>query len=274
MKKCPHQKCAARELPKTTTSIRRTGKTPNDVIAIDHFSFCQIKDINGYTSVLSMRCELSRFAVLVPVYSHAISEVIHNLRLYSNYLGKPNAIRFDNFFDTYQMTNFLEDEGIEKILAPIYRPQANGNVERIHLDLRMCLPIIMDQCNIKLNEWSKSLHVAANFINNSPCRSTGYAPIFLMRGCLPHEFFADNHIISELQTHWDKAYQNSRKNQMKNLHLPPSNKGIAKLLQPGTKVLIHLGKNDSKKELALVIKDHGATVRVRKIRTVNRFQGG
>ena len=272
VKKCSHEKCASRELSQTTTSIRRTGKTPNDVIAIDHFSFCQIKDIRGYTSVLSIRCELSRFAVLIPVYSHAISEVIHNLRLYSNYLGKPNAIRFDNFFDTYQMSNFLEDEGIEKILAPIYRPQANGNVERIHLDLRMCLPIIMEQSKIKLNEWSKTLHVAANFINNSPCRSTGYAPIFLMRGCLPHEFFANNCIIPELKTHWEKAYENSRKNQMKNVHLPPSNKGIAKQISPGTKVLIHLGKRGEKKELALVLKDNGATVLVRKLQKLNRFQ--
>ena len=273
LKSCPECVSKKRELPKNVVSNRRFAEKPLDIISIDHFTYTSVRDRAGYTSIFSIRDEFSRFVVIFPVYTHSIKEAIHNLRLFINFLGTPNVIHMDNFFDCKEMSNFLETEGIIGSTSPAYNAASNGVVERVHLDLRKSIPLIMKEMNLPIDRWSEVLHVAAGYINFSECRSTKFAPMMLMRGCLPSPYFPVSVQMSKkaLSKMWDIARNNSRKNREMNLRQPKENKGKFSLLQPGTPVFIYLGPKGKKQEKATVLHDNGVSVRVQKLGQKTRF---
>jgi len=270
--KCPVCASTRMELPKNSVSNRRLAQHPLDIVSIDHFTYTTVRDHKGYTSILSMRDEFSRFVVLFPVYTHSISEVIHNLRLFINFCGIPNIIHFDNFFDSKDMNEFLESEGIEPSTSPAYRAAANGLVERVHSDLRKSIPLIMDERNINIQNWSQAIHIAASYINFAECRSTKFAPMMLMRGYLPNEYFPSTYPLKDMEQMWKTALENSKKAREKNLSIPNPKKGIFKLLPVGTPVQIFLGPAGKTVVKAIVLSDNGASVRIKKLgRKANRF---
>ena len=271
---CPTCVERIRELPKNVVSSRRFATKPLDIISIDHFTYTTVRDLDGYTSILSIRDDFSRFTVVIPVYSHSIKETIHYLRLFINFLGTPNVIHFDNFFDSLDMREFLEKEGIEGSTSPAYSASSNGLIERVHSDLRRTIPLVMKELNIPLQRWSQSLHVAANYINFSECRSTRYPPMMLMRGHLPAEYFPSRAptTLKAVEKLWKDAKHNSSKSREMNLRQPKKNKGKFNILPPGTPVYIFLGPNGKTKKEAVVLKDNGVSVRVQKTgKKLSRF---
>ena len=267
---CPEcTKCRV-ELPANTSMKRFQPKKPLDLVSIDHFQYTTVTDRHGYTSVFSIKDEFSRFITIIPVYTHSIKEAVHNLKLYVAFFGQIGHLHYDNFFDCAAMNEFCEENGIDHSTSPGYRSNANGAVERCHRDLRKTIPLLMERLDIPLHQWSDVLHLAATHLNLGVCRMTGFAPYMLMRGCMPNDRFA-NAVLPEMQKIWDEAYENMRKNQKPNLKMPPKKKGIQDILEPGTPVWLHLGKNGKKAVSAVIVLDNGCTAVCKKDGFHTRF---
>ena len=253
-----------RELPGNVIAKRPVPRRPNEIVALDHFTFAG-KEIRGYTHILTLRDEFTRFVTAIPVYTASHAEVIHYLQVYIICFGDLKSIVCDNFFRGKAMEDFCATSNIDLRHSVVYKGSSNPFAERIHRSFRKLFPIMLEKSEIPINRWSEIVYLTCNIINQTPCDSTGYPPCLLQKGYFTSTLFAFAGESSPLESVWKKALENSNRNRDKRLRPPSKNKGIANRLEEGTEVYIFLGTESDKKVRAKVLLDMGVSVLVRKL---------
>jgi len=201
-----------------------------------------------------------------------MDEVIQLLRLYFNFFGTVRCIHADNFFDSKEMHIFAKDAGCDLSFACAYRPESNGLCEKVHKDFRRTIPLIMKECGIAITHWSEACYIAANYVNSTPNRATGFCPQELMRGTLVTNVFQQDRTLPQMQQLWNKALENIIRYRKTYISNQPKTMKKLKPLVPGTPVVAHLGNNAKQKIHGIVIIDNGYTILMKKNKSLKRFQ--
>ena len=185
-----------------------------------------------------------------------------------------------NTIETVHADNYFRSEGILKDLAkefdfkwdfsPVLRPQANGQVERIHTDLRTLIPWIMKKLNIREHQWSDSIHHAAMILNSIPHSRHGFPPELIQFGSVTNGLLLDQKtpLSTEMKQLWKlvrNRLETAREANLKGISGPFKQM----MLQPGDKIFAILSKNIAVK--ARVLHDFGHSVWIEKENGPNRF---
>ena len=194
---CGCQTCQA---AKVNTHPTAPPITPHDV-ASNPFPFKQVSvdlvtDLpltKGCDSILTIVDQgLTKAAFFLPTNKTASSAEIANLyhnTVYPNY-GIPDAVISDR--GPQFVSSFTHDlyskSGIELKATTAYRPQSNGEAERVNQEIRTYLRMY---CMEKPDDWS--LYLAdAQFAHNSRVHSThGQTPFYLLHGYEPTAYPSD-----------------------------------------------------------------------------------
>ena len=235
---------------------------PSQQIAIDHFDPFGYQDREGFRYVLSVRDVFSKLCVLFPVKTKDHLEVTRCLRTYFQINGPVSSVRMDNYFRGDIMDNFSDECNFEKVWSPVYRPEANGIIERVHRDLRELLPQLMKDMKGICDHlgWSKLLSAAAQIINTVPHSTTTFSPYFLHSGYFSNEALSDQ-TVAELRQRWKIARENMIKRQSEQVKETRSPIPLT-MFEKNDQVLVHLPKQ--KPMLAKIVRDYGTTVLIDK----------
>ena len=192
--------CQTCQTAKVNTHPTSPPITPHDV-ASNPFPFKQVSvdlvtDLppgRGCDSILTIVDQgLTKGAFFLPTNKTAssaeIAKLYHNA-IYPNY-GIPDAVISDHgpqFMSSF--TRDLYDKcGIEIKATTVYRPQSNGEAERVNQEIGTYLRMY---CMEKPTDWS--LYLAdAQFAHNSRVHSThGQTPFYLLHGYEPTAYPSD-----------------------------------------------------------------------------------
>ena len=174
--------------------------TPHD-ISSNPFPFKQVSvdlvtdlpSARGYNSILTIVDQgLTKAAFFLPTNKTASSAEVVKLyhdAVYPNY-GIPDAVISDcgpQFVSSFTR-DLYEKCGIEMKATTTYRPQSNGEVERVNQEIGTYLRMY---CTEKPDDWS--LYLAdAQFTHNSRIHSThGQTPFYLLHGYEPTAYPSD-----------------------------------------------------------------------------------
>ncbi|KIM59659.1 hypothetical protein SCLCIDRAFT_47286, partial [Scleroderma citrinum Foug A] len=192
--------CQTCQAAKVNTHPTAPPITPHDV-AVNPFPFKQVSvdlvtdlpPARGYDSILTIVDQgLTKGAYFLPTNKTAtsteIADLYHNV-VYPNF-GIPDAIISDR--GPQFMSSFTRDlyakSGIEMKATTAYRPQSNGEAERVNQEIGMYLHMY---CAEKPDDWSLFL-ADAQFAHNSRIHSThGQTPFYLLHGYEPTAYPSD-----------------------------------------------------------------------------------
>jgi len=96
--------------------------------------------------------------------------------------GRPSIVRLDNALVSDAMNNFLNKLNIEMKPTPVLRPQTNGQIERVHRDLRRIFNDLLESLKVPKNRWVEVVPLVSNIVNNVPHSTTKFAPSELQFG--------------------------------------------------------------------------------------------
>jgi len=141
---------------------------------------------SGNKHVLGVVDAFSKFVVLIPIPNQTaatISDAIieHLMLPY----GVPKEIVSDgatNFGATLQQELYAIFGVTRKVSTP-YRPQTNGQIERVFRSIR---PILASLANRASNNWDKYLALAAYSYNTSYHAAIRNTPFYILHGRVPH----------------------------------------------------------------------------------------
>ena len=150
--------------------------TPNEVIHLDHYSPSGKDAQHRRSAILSLRDSFSKFVALFPVAGYSHSEIIEKLRTWVMLFGPPAKIRLDHALNSSVMRNFAQLYGVELAPTPVYHPATNGQVERVHSDLRRMIPLTIERMNLRGDNFVDALPRVTNIINSTPHSVTKFAP--------------------------------------------------------------------------------------------------
>ena len=194
------RRCQTCQAAKVNTHPTAPPITPHDV-ASNPFPFKQVSvdlvtdlpPTRGCDSILTIVDQgLTKAAFFLPTNKTASSAEIANLyhnTVYPNY-GIPNAVISDR--GPQFVSSFTRDlyskSGIELKATTAYRPQSNGEAERVNQEIGMYLCMY---CAEKPDNWS--LYLAdAQFAHNSRIHSThGQTLFYLLHGYEPTAYPSD-----------------------------------------------------------------------------------
>ena len=214
--------CQTCQAAKVNTHPTSPPITPHDV-ASNPFPFKQVSvdlvtdlpPAKGCDSILTIVDQgLTKAAFFLPTNKTASSAEIARLyhdMVYPNY-GIPDPVISDR--RPQFMSSFTRDlyskSGIKMKATTAYRPQSNGEAERVNQEVGTYLHMY---CTEKPNNWS--LYLAdAQFAHNSRIHSThGQTPFYLLHGYEPTAYPSDvantpglaEERLEQLVANWDKA---------------------------------------------------------------------
>ena len=177
--------CAERQRLASKGSVGKMyiPSRPNEVIHLDHVTpFPNVASINKKTTILSMKDSFTKFVTLVPCRTYSHVEIVDALRTYIGTHGRPTTIRVDNALTSHELERFCNLMNIKLQPTPIYRPQANGQIERIHRELRRYIKDTLQAMDMPLTRWVEVIPFVMNIINSTPHTTTGYTPEELQIG--------------------------------------------------------------------------------------------
>jgi len=152
-------------------------KKVGQIVAIDHYTpFPQVTSLHKKKTILSVKDIYSKFVSLFPMRSYGHGEIVEMLRIYIQQQGDFEVLRLDNALDSQEIKSFCIENGILLIPTPIYRPQANGQVERLHRDLEKYFRDMMKVLGLTMNRWYQVVHRVVVLINSIPHSVTKMAP--------------------------------------------------------------------------------------------------
>jgi len=140
-----------------------------------------ISDIGQYTSVLILKCALSKFICLEPlkdITAQSISEAL--LNIFTNH-GVPEFIISDNGveFSNYLTTDVLKLLGTYKFHITPLNPRANGQVENQVKTVKDMLSLLVSKDQ---RDWSQYIRLVQMRYNSTVNQATGFSPYFMMNG--------------------------------------------------------------------------------------------
>lgn len=150
----------------------------------------------------------TKFVWIYPTKSTGTAEVLDKLMLQSTTFGNPRRIISDKgtAFTSHDFQEYCTDEKIEHVTVATGVPRGNGQVERVN---RTLIPILTKLAAPNAAEWHKYVDRAQRYINNSPNRSTGMTPFYLLFGTRMN--IKDDPVIKEiLEKEEAMAYQQER----------------------------------------------------------------
>ena len=177
IKNCP--KCVERQRLMAENSVGKTvvPDRPGQILNIDHFTpFPGVTSLHKKKTILSIKDAFSKHYSLVPTKTYAHSELIEALRWYFSIFGCVEVIRLDNALWSEEVKRFGIENGTKIIPIPVYRPQSNGSVERIHRDLRRYFEDVIEAEDINRNQWVSIVHKVVHIANSIPHSTTGFSP--------------------------------------------------------------------------------------------------
>ena len=192
--------CQTCQAAKVNTHPTAPPVTPHDVAA-NPFLFKQVSvdlvtnlpPTRGFDSILTIVDQgLTKAVFFLPTNKTAtladIAELYHNA-VYPNY-GIPDAVISDR--GPQFVSSFTRDlyskSGIEMKATTAYRPQSNGEAERVNQEIGTYLRMY---CAEKPDDWSLFL-ADAQFAHNSRIHSThGQTPFYLLHGYEPTAYPSD-----------------------------------------------------------------------------------
>jgi len=231
---------------------------PNEIISIDHFTpFGNVVSLHNKSTIMTIKDHFTKLITLVPCRGYGHQEIVDALRVYFSMNGVPSMIRLDNALVSDSMKNFFTKLNVKMNPTPVQRPQANGQVERIHRDLRKIFNELLTSLKVPINRWVEIVPVAANIVNSTPHWVTKFAPSELHFGRL----------TTDLGTINDKKLKEKYKivkerllKQQKQQNRPAKGPFPTVLLQPGDPVWAYLTGEEPVK--AKIIKDFGDFPRI------------
>ena len=192
--------CQTCQAAKVNTHPTAPPITPHDVAA-NPFPFKQVSvdlvtdlpPARGFDSILTIVDQgLTKGAYFLPTNKTATSAditVLYHNTIYPNF-GIPDAVISDH--GPQFVSSFTRDlyskSGIEMKATTAYRPQSNGEAERVNQEIGTYLRMY---CTEKPNDWL--LYLAdAQFAHNSRIHSThGQTPFYLLHGYEPTAYPSD-----------------------------------------------------------------------------------
>jgi transposase InsO family protein len=157
---------------------------PEDLWQVVHMDAWHAKGAcsRGFTGVLAFIDIFSKYLVLVPVKQHRALDVATAIIMAILFpYGAPRMIVSDGAPEFRSAINkeFFRIFGLKHHIVTPYRPQANGQIERIFRTIRPMLAAIAED---KPRRWSQWLPYIAFAYNTSYHRSIQNTPFFLMFG--------------------------------------------------------------------------------------------
>lgn len=247
---------------KMPLQISSTATRPFEKIFMDIVGPVNPVSSEGYKYIFTANCDLSKFAIAVPIEDCTALEtaraLVHGLLLR---FGIPKIIISDNG------TNFIADTmkevtkllKIKKLLTTPYHPQSN-QVERFHRSLSSYLKAYVQNEDA---DWARYLDFAIFTYNNTYNSTTGFAPNELVFGNafeIPCEITARkipiynydnyaNELRHKLKTMHDLARENIVKRKEENKYYYDGRAKTSTLeLKPNDLVLLLKPKKDFKFE--------------------------
>lgn len=149
---------------------------PWERLSIDFIGPMPSNTQNKY--LLTIVDEYSRFPFAYPC-SRITSDVVikHLLDLFSVF-GCPSSVHSDrgSQFESREFKNFLLNNGIIKTHTTPYRPQANGQCERVNGLIQRTLSLHLKTHGFHENQWEKVLPTALSSIRTLLCTATNSTP--------------------------------------------------------------------------------------------------
>jgi len=261
--------CTTRQKLASKSSIGRMllPQRPNEILHIDHVTpFPNVTSINKKITILSIKDSFTKFVSLVPCRGYQHVEIVDALRSYFGTHGIPAIIKMDNALTSSELENFCKSFGVKVSPVPIYRPQSNGQVERVHRDLRRYIMDTLTALDLPKTRWCRAIPTVMNIINATPHSVTGYAPEELQLGRNTADF--NPHLKKELQDKYRRVkikLEQAQDRSVKESAGPyPST-----LLNKGDCIWIQIDNKEPIK--AIVLKDFGNICLVKKL-DAGRFQ--
>ena len=229
---------------------------PNEILHIDHFDPSGKDAIHRREAVLSCRDSFSKFTSLYACKGHSHSEICENIRNHIMLFGAPSKIRMDNALNSQMMRNLAALYDFELIPVPAHSPKTNGQVERVHSDIRKILPLTITNLKLRKDNWVQALPKVANILNSTPHTVTLLAPdqIQLGHSCL-------DILRPKLSQQWTEVAERIKAAQDKAAR-PQAGPFKETSLTPGQAIWVFPEK--SPPVAAEVIRDLGKSVFVRK----------
>ncbi len=164
-----------------------------DKIAVDIVGPIQ-KSKRGYRFILTAMDLASSFVFARPMKGFTSDETAENLLAIISFTGPPSAILSDqgsNFLSKV-LSQLYDKFAIQRIKTSPYRPQSNGQLERVHSTLKTVLrKIIADK-----HDWPLVLDLVLYFLRNLPHSRHGHTPYELI-------FMKPTpHILATLKSYW------------------------------------------------------------------------
>ena len=140
-----------------------------------------ISDIGQFTSVLILKCALSKFICLEPlrdVSAQSISEAL--ITIFTNH-GVPEYIISDNGveFSNYLTKDVLKLLGAKQFHITPINPRANGQAENQVKTIKDSLSMLIKKDQ---RDWSMFIKLIQMRYNSTVNQATGFSPYFLMNG--------------------------------------------------------------------------------------------
>jgi len=177
--------CRARKSGSERGSIRVEGyyisERPWQRCPIDCMVGLPISDIGHYTSVLILKCALSKFICLEPlndVTAESVSETLINIFTHH---GVPEFVISDNGveFCNYLTTDVLKLMGTHKFHITPLNPRVNGQVENQVKTVKDMLSFLVSKDQ---RDWSLYIRLVQMKYNSTVNQATGFSPYFMMNG--------------------------------------------------------------------------------------------
>jgi transposase InsO family protein len=202
---------------KPSPSPQAFGKTksptrPNEIISIDIVGPLT-RSAEGYTYIVTMIDEFTKFAMAIPLRSKATEGVAKAVTTHwVTVLGQPGSIHSDMGGDTDSplIQELCQILNIKKSRTPGYSPWANGGIERWHRTLQASLKIAMTNSNPKY--WAQQLPFLTMTYNSLPHDSTKMSPNYILFGHnnitnhivpvipIDHPIFSQNEHLKAIRT--------------------------------------------------------------------------
>ena len=259
-KQCPVCVKRQRLAAANTTDKMLLPNRPNQIIHIDHFTpFSDVRSVHNKVTILSIKDSFSKYVTLVPCRSYSHSEIVDILRFYVGTHGKPAIIKADNALTSQELERFCDVNNIKLAPTPVARPQANGQVERVHRELRRYIDDTLKALELPNNRWAEVIPTVMNLINSVPHTITGYSPESIQIGRYTADYTAP--LSKEIK---DKYVKIHRRLELQQNRYTKDSKGPYPntLLKKGDKIFVHT--NADKPVRATVLRDFGNVCLVRK----------
>ena len=145
-------------------------------LSIDFVGPLQSRTINKYILVVVDKC--SRFPFAFPCAEISTSIVIKHLSNLFSLFGNPLSIHNDRGtqFESKELSEFLLKNGIAKSRTTPYRPQGNGQFERINGTILKAINLTLRDMKLDKIEWEVTLKQALTSIRTLLSTATNTTP--------------------------------------------------------------------------------------------------